>query len=292
MTQPDDDARPTASHLEGTLSSGQYWQSWTVDQPGSRGVQATGVVVLVHGVHEHSGRYRRVAERLNAAGYAVYAIDHPGHGRSPGTRGNIGSMAAAVAGVDLLARLAGQRHEDVPLFVYGHSLGGLISLQYLTGTPLDRIVGAVISAPALNTGAVSAVEKVISPLLSKLLPDLGVRSLDANTISRDPEVVRDYRTDPLNHAGKMRARTAVEIMLAVEAMPQRLASLTMPLFVLHGGADRLMPPAASELVRTHARSSDLTLRVYEGLYHEAHNEPEREQVLDEIVDWLDAHLKA
>ncbi|WP_190823551.1 alpha/beta hydrolase [Saccharopolyspora pogona] len=285
MTQPDDDARPTASHLEGTLSSGQYWQSWTVDQP-------AGVVVLVHGVHEHSGRYRHVAERLNAAGYAVYAVDHPGHGRSPGTRGNIGSMAAAVAGVDLLARLAGQRHEDVPLFVYGHSLGGLISLQYLTGTPLDRIVGAVISAPALNTGAVSAVEKVVSPLLSKLLPDLGVRSLDANTISRDPEVVRDYRTDPLNHAGKMRARTAVEIMLAVEAMPKRLASLTMPLFVLHGGSDRLMPPAASELVRTHARSSDLTLRIYEGLYHEAHNEPEQEQVLDEIVDWLDAHLKA
>ncbi|MGI8306581.1 alpha/beta hydrolase [Saccharopolyspora hattusasensis] len=292
MTQPDDDARPTASHLEGTLSSGQYWQSWTVDQPGNRGAQATGVVVLVHGVHEHSGRYRHVAERLNAAGYAVYAVDHPGHGRSPGTRGNIGSMAAAVAGVDLLARLAGQRHEDVPLFVYGHSLGGLISLQYLTGTPLDRIVGAVISAPALNTGAVSAVEKVVSPLLSKLLPDLGVRSLDANTISRNPEVVRDYRTDPLNHAGKMRARTAVEIMLAVEAMPQRLASLTMPLFVLHGGADRLMPPAASELVRAHARSSDLTLRIYEGLYHEAHNEPEQEQVLDEIVDWLDAHLKA
>lgn len=285
MTQPNDDARPAASHLEGTLSSGQYWQGWTVDQP-------AGAVVLVHGVHEHSGRYRHVAQRLNSAGYAVYTLDHPGHGRSPGTRGNIGSMAAAVAGVDVLARLAGQRHEDVPLFVYGHSLGGLISLQYLTGTPLDRIVGAVISAPALNTGAVSAVEKVVSPLLSKLLPGLGVRSLDANTLSRDPDVVRDYLTDPLNHAGKMRARTAVEIMLAVEAMPQRLTSLTMPLFVLHGGADRLMPPAASELVRTHAGSSDLTLRIYEGLYHEAHNEPEQEQVLDEIVDWLDAHLNA
>lgn len=285
MTQSHDDARSKASHLEGTLSSGQYWQSWTVDQP-------AGVVVLVHGVHEHSGRYRHVAERLNAAGYAVYALDHPGHGRSPGTRGNIGSMAAAVAGVDLLARLAGERHDGVPLFVYGHSLGGLISLQYLTGTPLDRIVGAVISAPALDTGSVSAVEKVVAPLLSKLLPDFGVRNLDANTISRDPEVVRAYLTDPLNHAGKMRARTAVEIMLTVAAMPQRLKSLTMPLFVLHGSADGLMPPAASELVRTHAGSADLTLRIHEGLYHEAHNEPEREQVLDEIANWLDAHLNA
>ncbi|TDD50141.1 alpha/beta hydrolase [Saccharopolyspora elongata] len=285
MTQSHDDARPKAAHFEGTLPSGQYWQGWTVERP-------VGVVVLVHGVHEHSGRYRHVAERLNAAGYTAYALDHPGHGRSPGKRGNIGSMAAAVAGVDLLARLAVERHDDAPLFVYGHSLGGLISLQYLTGTPLDRIAGAVISAPALNTGSVSAVERAAAPLLSKLLPDLGVRSLDASTISRDPEVVRAYLTDPLCHDGKMRARTATEIMLAVEAMPQRLKSLTMPLFVLHGGADRLMPPAASELVRAHAGSPDLTLRIHEGLYHEPHNEPEQDRVLDEIVDWLDAHRKA
>ncbi|KAA5834948.1 lysophospholipase [Saccharopolyspora hirsuta] len=285
MTKPHDDALPKASHSEGTLPSGQYWQSWTVERP-------AGVVVLVHGVHEHSGRYRHVAERFNAAGYAVYALDHPGHGRSPGARGNIGSMAAAVAGVDLLVRLAAQRHDGVPLFVHGHSMGGLISLQYLTGTPLDRIAGAVISAPALDAGPVSAPERVLAPLLSKLLPDLGVRTIDANTISRDPEVVRAFRADPLNHSGKMRARTAVEIMRTAEAMPQRLPSLTMPLFVLHGGADRLMPPTASELVRDRAGSADLTLRIHEGLHHESHNEPEQDQVLDEIVDWLDAHRTA
>ncbi|MDA3628349.1 alpha/beta hydrolase [Saccharopolyspora oryzae] len=285
MTKPHDEALPKTTHSEGTLSSGQYWQSWTVDQP-------AGVVVLVHGVHEHSGRFRHVAERFGAGGYAVYALDHPGHGRSPGTRGNIGSMAAAVTGVDLLARLAGERHDDVPMFVYGHSMGGLISLQYLTGTPLDRIAGAVISAPALDPGPVSGVEKAFAPLLSKLLPDLGVRRIDANTISRDPEVVRAFRADPLNHNGRMRARTAVEIMRTAEAMPQRLPSLTMPLFVLHGGADQLMPPTASELVRTRAGSADLTYRLHEGLYHESHNEPEKEQVLDEIVDWVDAHRTA
>ncbi|MER7012192.1 lysophospholipase [Saccharopolyspora sp. NPDC000359] len=282
MTTPHDDALPTAEHSEGTSSNGQYWQSWTVERP-------AGVVVLVHGVHEHSGRYWHVAERYTAAGYAVYAVDHPGHGRSAGKRGNIGSMAAAVAGVDLVARLAAQRHEDVPLFVHGHSMGGLISLQYLTGAPLERIAGAVISAPALDPGPVSTPERALAPLLAKLLPDLGIRTIDPGTISRDPEVVRAFRADPLNHHGKMRARTAVEIMRTAEAMPQRLPSLTMPLLVLHGGADRLMPPTASELVRDHAGSADLTFRIHDGLHHESHNEPEKEAVLDEIVAWLDAH---
>lgn len=279
MTEDHDDR---AVHSEGKLPSGQYWQSWTVEQP-------VGVVVLIHGLHEHSGRYRHVAARLNAAGYAVYALDHPGHGRSPGSRGNIGGMDAAVAGVGSLVRSAADRHSGVPVFVYGHSMGGLISLQYLTGAPLERICGAVISAPALDAGPVSTVERTFAPLLSKLLPDLGVRTIDADTISRDPEVVRDFRSDPLNHNGKMRARTAVEIMRTAEAMPQRLPSLTMPLLVLHGSADRLMPPAASELVRDRAGSADLTFRIHQGLHHESHNEPEKEQVLDEIVDWLDAH---
>jgi acylglycerol lipase len=279
MTEPRDTA-PTRT--EGTLPSGQYWHRWTVDGP-------VGVVVLVHGLHEHGGRYGHVAERLGRAGYAVYAVDHPGHGRSPGVRGNIGSMAATVDGVDQLVRLAGQRHPDVPLFVYGHSLGGLIALQYLTGTPDSRIRGAVISAPALDTGAATGVQKRVAPVLSRLLPNLGVLALDGDTISRDPAVVAAYNTDPLNRTGKVRARTGTEMMLTAAAMPQRLRSLTMPLFVLHGGADRLMPPAASELVPAHAASTDVTRKVYDGLYHEPHNEPEKEQVLDDVVAWLDAH---
>lgn len=274
-------SRPAPS-AEGTLPSGQYWQAWGPGAP-------LGVVVLVHGLHEHGGRYAGVAERLGAAGYAGYAVDHPGHGRSPGTRGNIGSMAAAVDGVAALTRLAAQRHPGLPVFVYGHSLGGLIALQYLTGAPSDRIVGAVISAPALDTSAATGLQRTVAPVLSRLLPDLGVLSLDAGTISRDPQVVADYRADPLNHLGKVRARTGTEMMLTAAAMPQRLRSLTLPLLVLHGGGDRLMPPAASEVVRSSAASPDLTLRIYDGLYHEPHNEPEREQVLDDVVGWLDAH---
>jgi acylglycerol lipase len=286
QSAPDQEARPMTAapptHAEGTLSSGQYRQAWTVAHP-------VGAVVLVHGAHEHSGRYSHVAERLAAAGYAVHALDHPGHGRSPGRRGNIGSMAATVAGVAELVRYAGQRHPGVPLFVYGHSLGGLIALQYLTGTPDARVTGAVISAAALDTSAANAVQRTVAPLLSRVLPDLGVLQLDVEAVSRDPEVVRDYRTDPLNHTGRMVARTGAELMTTALAMPQRLPSLTMPLLVLHGTADRLVPPAASEVVRAHAGSPDLTVRTYEGLYHEPHNEPEQHEVLDDVVAWLDAH---
>lgn len=285
MTAARSGGTPPHAHVEGTLSTGQYRQAWTVEQP-------VGVVLLVHGAHEHGGRYRHVGERLAAAGYAVHAVDHPGHGRSPGRRGNIGSMAAAVGGVAELARLAGEQHPGVPLFVYGHSLGGLIALQYLTGTPDGRIAGAVLSAPALDTSAATHLQRAVAPVLSRLLPDLGVLQLDAEAVSRDPEVVRDYRTDPLNHTGKMVARTGAELMATARAMPRRLRSLTMPLLVLHGTADRLVPPAASEVVRAHAGSADVTVRRYEGLYHEPHNEPERDEVLADVVAWLDTHRPA
>lgn len=272
----------TEPHAEGRLASGQYWQSWSGQAP-------AGLVIVVHGVHEHSGRYRWVAERLVAAGYDVYAVDHPGHGQSPGHRGNITSMAATVNGVDAVTRLAAERVPGVPVFVYGHSLGGLIALQYLTGTPDDRVRGGIISAPALDTSAATPAQRRLAPLVSALAPNLGLLELDLDAISRDPEVVRAYRADPLNYLGKMTARTGAELMMTAAAMPGRLRGLTLPLFVLHGGADRLVPPAASDVVRENAGSKDLTVKIYEGLYHEPHNEPERDQVLADIVSWLDAH---
>ncbi|MGY1696991.1 MULTISPECIES: alpha/beta hydrolase [unclassified Geodermatophilus] len=269
-------------HGQGTLATGQYWQGWAVPDP-------VGVVVLVHGAHEHGGRYAHVAERLGAAGYASYAPDHPGHGRSPGRRGDIRSLAAAVEGVAQTARAAADRHPGVPLFVYGHSLGGLVALQYLTGTPHERVAGAVVSAPALDTSTATPAQRALAPVLARVAPGLGVLTLDAETVSRDPEVVAAYRADPLNHTGKMVARTGTEIMLGAAGMPARLRDLRLPLLVLHGGDDRLMPPSASDVVRQHAGSPDLTVRLYDGLYHEPHNEPEKDRVLDDVVAWLDAH---
>ncbi|HKF33162.1 MAG TPA: lysophospholipase [Jatrophihabitantaceae bacterium] len=270
-------------HTEGTLRDGQYWQAWTDD-----GAPVRGVVVLVHGVHEHGGRYAHVGARLAAAGYPVYAVDHPGHGRSPGTRGNIGSMEETVAGVDAVARLAAERHPGVPVFVYGHSLGGLIALQYITGTPIE-LRGAVLSAPAVDVNAGNPMQRAASGLLSRFTPNLGVMRIDPATISRDPDVVRDYRTDPLNHVGKLRARTGAEILRTTLAMQPRLEALRLPLLLIHGSADKLVSPSTTEFVAAHAGTADLTVKVYDRGYHESHNEPNKDAVLDDIVAWLAAH---
>jgi acylglycerol lipase len=266
---------------EGRLSSGQYWQGWTGSTP------VFGIVVLVHGVHEHSGRYAHVGSRLAEAGYPVYAVDHPGHGRSDGPRGNIGTMAATVAGVDEVARLAVDRQPGVPAFVYGHSLGGLIALQYITGTPIE-LRGAILSAPALDVSAANPVQRAAAGLLSRLTPNLGVLKIDVTGISRDFDVVRDYRSDPLNYLGSMRARTGAEVLHTVQAMRPRLEALKLPLLIFQGTADRIVPPAATQFVAEHVGSTDLTVKMYDGGYHESHNEPGKDAVLDDMVAWLDA----
>jgi acylglycerol lipase len=270
-------------HAEGTLSTGQYWQAWTDD-----GTPVRGVVVLVHGVHEHGGRYAHVGTRLAAAGYPVYAVDHPGHGRSPGPRGNIGSMDEAVAGVDALARLAVEQHPGVPAFVYGHSLGGLIALQYITGTPIE-LRGAVVSAPAVDVNAGNPMQRAASGLLSRLTPNLGVMRINPATISRDPDVVREYRTDSLNYLGRLRARTGTEILRTTLAMQPRLEALRLPLLLIHGSSDKLVSPSTTEFVAEHVGSDDVTVKVYDRGYHESHNEPNKDAVLSDILAWLDAH---
>ena len=272
-------------HLEGKLAgSGLHWQSWAAATP------PRAVVVLVHGAHEHGGRYAHVAERFLESGIQLYTVDHAGHGRSAGTRGDIRSMAATVAGVDELARLAQSRHPGLPTFVYGHSLGGLIALQYATGDPVP-LAGVVVSAPAVDVSAANPVQVALAGVLSRVAPNLPVLRLDAEAVSRDPEVVHAYRTDPLNWMGKMRARTGAEILSTVRALAPRLERLSLPLYVLHGTADRLVPPAATDWVEQHARAvTDFTVRRWEGLYHEPHNEPERKQVLAAVVEWLEQRI--
>jgi alpha-beta hydrolase superfamily lysophospholipase len=140
MTQP-------MTHTEGTFTGASgheiYWQAWDPESP-------RGLVVLVHGVHEHSGRYAHVAERLNRAGYAVHTLDHEGHGRSGGTRGNIGSMKGLLADLQHVREQAVAEHPGLPLFVVGHSMGGLVALDHLVSHGQEGVAGLVVSAPAVD----------------------------------------------------------------------------------------------------------------------------------------------
>ncbi|GAB4587702.1 hypothetical protein Ntsu_55340 [Nocardia sp. IFM 10818] len=178
-----------------------FWQAWLPDG------EPRAVAVIVHGYAEHSGRYAHVAERLNDAGIAAYALDHIGHGRSDGgVNANIESADAAADNVATMLSTAARRHPGLPKFLVAHSMGGLITAYLATRAPLD-VTGIALSAPAVDIDAGNAVQKLLAPLLSRFTPNLPVLKIDSNLVSRDPEVVRAYDADPLNyHGGRRRAR--------------------------------------------------------------------------------------
>jgi alpha-beta hydrolase superfamily lysophospholipase len=256
-----------------------YWQGWEPDEP------ARGTAVIVHGAAEHGGRYAYVAERLVAAGYGAYALDHRGHGRSDGPRAMIERLDQLVDDLGLFLTRVRERHGGERPFLVGHSLGGAVALTY-TIRHGDEVAGLAVSGPAVATEAVPAALKAVTAGLSTVAPRLPVFKIEDDAISRDPEVVRAYQRDPLNHNGKLPARTLAEIMRSKDAMPRRVGSLRAPLLLLHGSEDRLCPPEGSRMVHTLAGSDDKTLKIYEGLYHEVFNEPERAEVVGDLVSWI------
>lgn len=258
------------------------WQSWMPEG------EPVGTVVIAHGVSEHSDRYAHVARRLTAAGYAVAALDHRGHGDSAGKRAVIDRMDRAVADI---GTTIGHARDEVPatkLFLLGHSMGGCIGLEYALRHP-ETIDGLILSAPAAALEAASPFERAAARVVSAVAPSMSVFQVDAALVSRDPEVVRAYVEDPRVHHGKLPARTVAEMAKVIDTFPDRVPSLELPLLVVLGTDDKLVPPAAGRMVHERASSPDKRIIEYEGLYHEVLNEPEQEQVMDDIVAWLDAH---
>lgn len=258
-----------------------YWQSWLPEAP------ARAIVLISHGGAEHSGRYAWTAGQLTKRGYAVYAIDHRGHGRSAGPRAYVDRVDNAVADLHALAELTRERHPATDVFLLGHSLGGLIALSYALAHQ-DELAGLVLSAPLAVLEANPAT-RLASRLLSAAAPRLPVYKIDGTTVSRDPEVVRAYDDDPLNHRGMLPARTVGEIAATTAGFRDRLPELRLPVLTVYGTGDRLVDNAGSILVDELAGSTDSTLIAYDGLYHEVLNEPERDRVIGDIGDWIDAH---
>ena len=262
-----------------------FWQSWTPDPPPGA------VIVVVHGASEHSDRYAHVATRLLADGYAIYALDHRGHGRSDGPRALIDRIGNAVADVDQLVVTARDDHPGVPIFMLGHSMGGTVALCYALDHQ-DRLAGLILSGPLAALEAAPAPMRIAGKLLSAIAPTLPLISIDSTLVSRDPAVVSSYASDPLVHHGKLPARTVAELAAAVDRFPARVSAITVPTLILYGTADRLCPPAGSVMLGERIGATDKTVTPYEGLFHEILNEPERDRVLDEICGWLAARTPA
>jgi alpha-beta hydrolase superfamily lysophospholipase len=201
----------------------------------------------------------------------------------------IDRMDNAVADLGALLELASRESGGgAQPFLFGHSMGGLIALAFATRRQAE-IRGLMLSAPVAVLEAASPVQRIAGHVLSALAPRLGVYTIDSRTVSRDPEVVRDYDADPLNYHGKLPARTVHEMAQEVGRLPETIPSITVPLLVMVGTGDELVPPAASEMVFERASSQDKTIERYEGLYHEILNEPERDQVVGDMLAWLDEH---
>lgn len=258
-----------------------YAQAWLPEQ------SPRSVIVIAHGLGEHGGRYERLAGELVAGGRAVYAVDHRGHGRSPGPRANIERFAHLVSDFSAFVGRAARQHPDAALFLLGHSMGGAVafaSAQRLQAT----LRGVVLSAPALAVDPLpSGLQALTLRTLASLAPNSGAMTIAPGEVSRDPHVVAAYQNDPLVHHKAIPARTVHELLLAMQDFPRQAPALRVPTLVLHGTADRLVPLAAVRPVCQALGTKDKTFRYYEGLSHEVLNEPEREQVVHDLMQWLD-----
>ena len=261
-----------------------YQQSW-------RGGTTKAAVVLVHGYAEHSGRYEHVAERFTAGGYAIHTFDLRGHGRSEGEpRVSVRSIDEHTGDVERFVAAVREREAGLPLFLLGHSMGGAISARSLTDG--DRgLQGVILSAPAVRrAGILGRPVEALFLFIAGLVPRWHFPKLDNIKVSRDPETVRRYESDPLIYQGGMPLGTAAAVVRSARLVDQHASQIELPIFIGHGTDDALVNSLASERLHKRVGSKDKTLKLYEGLYHEILNEPERDQVMQDMIDWLDARL--
>ena len=253
-------------------------------------VPARAVLMICHGMGEHGGRYQPLAEFLLPHGFVVAVIDLPGHGKSAGRPAYVDTFDQHSDALGMLHSHLGERFPALPCFLLGHSMGGLIAANYLPANQ-HRLQGAVFSGACLEIDdQPEGFMKAFLTLLARYLPRLGVLKLDASAVSRDSAVVDDYEQDPLVFHGKIPARTVVNMFDAIDSAQRLAAKVELPLLLLHGSEDRLTAPQGSSDYQRNVSSADCDLKIYPGLYHEILNEPEREQVMQDVLLWLQSRL--
>ena len=268
----------------GSRKTALYYQGWLPER------EVRAVLLVVHGLAEHSGRYMNLVNRFVPLGYAVYGIDHIGHGRSEGLRLFVNRFVDYTEPLATYADMVRCWQPDKPVFLVGHSMGGLIGALHLIDHQ-EELAGAVLSGPAVKApGNIPKAVILIGRALSVLFPRLGLVPLEAEGVSRDPAVVKAYLNDPLVFRGKMTARLGAELLRAMARIGNEANRITLPLLILQGGADRLVDPSGAQMLYEKVASLDKKLIVYEGFYHEVFNEPQHDRVLSDVEHWLEGRL--
>ncbi len=258
-------------------------RSWLPDEP------PKAAILLVHGVNEHSGRYAYMASHMMTHGIAVYSYDQRGHGQSEGPRAYVESFEEYVGDVALTMQQILSTIEGIPLFLMGHSLGGLIASLFVVNHH-PQLHALILSSPALQIPAdLSPVKQKLVGLVNRVVPKLVMGKFDIEHISRDKVVQEAYLADPLVNNSGISARMGAEVLEATEKVRMHPKVFRMPLYLFHGTEDHITDPNGSKWLYAEAPSTDKTLRLYDGLRHETMNEPERDTVLSELSAWIMKH---
>jgi acylglycerol lipase len=260
-----------------------YGRGWPCD------VRPKAVVCVVHGLGEHCGRYAHVAEALNTAAYAVLAYDQRGHGQTAGQRGHAPSIDALLGDVSLLLAEAADYYPGIPKFLYGHSMGGNVVLRHAI-TRRPQIAGVIATSPALGANKTPLPVRVIGKVMYRVNPTFSMSNgLDRAGLSHDPQVVSVYQNDPLVH-DRVSARFGLDLLDSMEWTSGHASEFPpIPLLLVHGTEDRLTSPQATQEFASQVKGEH-ELKLWDGLYHETHNEPEKDVVLRYMIDWLDRHV--
>ena len=245
------------------------------------------VIAMSHGYAEHGGRYGNLVDRLVPLGFAVYAMDHRGHGKSGGPRAFVDRMSHVIEDFHGFVGAVRARHGGRPIKLVGHSMGGNVAFGYALRWPED-LTGLALSGPLIG-GSVPAAQRLVLSVVSAIAPRTGMIELPAEAVSRDPAVVKAYVDDPLVTNAKVSARTAHEMFTSVAGYRDKAPTMMVPVLIQHGEADSLVPLAGMRPVAEILGAADKTVITYPGLYHEIFNEPEKDAVIGDLIAWLEAH---
>lgn len=263
-----------------------YYQCWL------SATDPRAILLVVHGWAEHSGRYTNLVNYFVPKGYVVCALDHRGHGKSEGLRGYVERFSDYLDDLTTFFDIVRTEYGDTKIFLVGHSMGAIVATAYtVTASHQQALAGLIVSGVGVKPG--SSLSSALIPLariLSVLLPRLGIMVLDASAISQDKAVVDTYVNDPLVYRGKITCRFGAEMLDTLRKLTSKMPEITLPILIMHGTADRLCDPEGSRILYDQANSSDKTLKLYDGFYHEIFNEPDREQVMADMEAWLAARI--
>lgn len=252
--------------------------------------EAKAVICLVHGLGEHRGRYQHVAEAMVRAGYGLYAYDQRGHGESEGKRGYTPGYDALLHDLDIVLQMIAGKNAETPIFLYGHSMGGNVVANYLLYRDISRLRGAILTSPWLYlTHEPPGIQVALAKFIVKLFPTFAQgNGLKIKDLSHDPVVNQAYKDDPLVH-GKISARLFLDAYAAGHKAVEHADQLALPTLLVHGSDDQITSPEGTKAFAEKAGDT-ATLKIWDGLYHETHNEPNKDEVIQATIDWLDAHI--